>query len=91
MLYKVGFLRLIQCLSLANCFVREEMQWLFDKQVHKLLLLIDKQLQGMQHKMPSEQIVCICPKSALYTANRGSRLIWYENRLSRMPLLMLQP
>ena len=62
MLYKVGSLRLIQLLSLANCFGRDEMQWLFDKQVVKLYQLVDKQLQMMQQKMPTEQIVSAFPE-----------------------------
>ena len=64
MLYKVGSSRLIQLLSLANCFVREEMQWLFDKQVVKLYQLVDKQLQMMQQKMPTEQIVSVFPENS---------------------------
>jgi len=63
-LYKVSRLRLIQLLSLANCFGRDEMQWLFDKQVVKLYQLVDKQLQMMQQKMPTEQIVSVYPENS---------------------------
>lgn len=37
---------------------REELQRLFDKQVQKLVGLIDTQLQNMQKKHPGQQVVC---------------------------------
>ncbi|KAL9058773.1 MAG: hypothetical protein Q9206_001760, partial [Seirophora lacunosa] len=38
-------------------FTREELQRLFDKQVQKLVSLIDSQLQTMQRKRPGQQVV----------------------------------
>ncbi|KAH8591554.1 hypothetical protein B0O99DRAFT_675246 [Bisporella sp. PMI_857] len=37
-------------------FQRDELQAIFDKQIIKLFELIDKQLQRMQQKLPSEQV-----------------------------------
>ncbi|KAL8953632.1 MAG: hypothetical protein Q9222_000518 [Ikaeria aurantiellina] len=37
-------------------FTREDLQRLFDKQIQKLVGLIDSQLQSMQHKAPGHQV-----------------------------------
>lgn len=39
--------------------LREELQRFFDKQVQKLVGLIDTQLQTMQRKHPGQQVVWI--------------------------------
>ena len=37
---------------------REDLQALFDKQIQKLIDLIDSQLQNIQQKFPAQQVVC---------------------------------
>ncbi|KAL8816329.1 MAG: hypothetical protein Q9223_004643 [Gallowayella weberi] len=46
-------------------FTREELQRLFDKQVQKLVGLIDSQLQNMQKKLPGQQVVRPSPSDSL--------------------------
>lgn len=67
---------------------RSELQVLFDKQVHKLIRLIDKQLQNMQQRHPNETIVsqaCWWILRYNWHSQDPSCLIWRARPFSLRP------